>query len=139
MIIGVLRFGGQPADARASPPRVKRAFRGPKSSASSSEPAGLPCIPAHQVDQILQCLALPLIGDRLCGNAVGDWRSLIEKVGDAEPLSALRSVERAPQSNRIDVTDIILEPFDIVDGCRRHAPVILIRLKYRGLVIDQAA
>src|SRR6516162_203710 len=96
-------------------------------------------ISSHQVDQMLDGRALLSRGSGLRRYAVADPEALIQKVWQADPASALRSLENAPQTHRVHIRDVILELLDIVDSSRVHAPVTLIILELQHLTIDKTA
>src|SRR6516162_903991 len=79
-------------------------------------------IPAHQINQIFDCVALLSKRSCLRRNAITPRTALIEKVGVSEPARTLRGLQGAPQANRIDITDIVLERLDIIDCRGKYAP-----------------
>src|SRR5215470_1792777 len=102
----------------------------------SPERRPLSDIPAHQINQIFDCVALLSKRSRLRRNAITPPTALIEKVGVSEPAGTLRGLQGAPQANRIDITDIVLERLDIIYGPGKHAPVCLIVFEQGILAID---
>src|SRR5215469_2842358 len=80
-------------------------------------------IPAHQIDQIFDCVALLSKRSRLRRYAITPRTALIEKVGVSEPARTLRGLQHAPQANRIDITHIVLERLDVIYVGRIDAPV----------------
>ncbi len=97
------------------------------------------CVPAHQIDQILDRIALLSRRAGLHRYAVPDPVAVIQKIRKSGPAGTLRRCQHTPKANGIHITDIVLQCFHIVYCSRIHTPIVLVIFKIGFLPIDQSA
>src|SRR5262249_47521599 len=100
---------------------------------------GFPYSSSHQIDQVLERLALFSERPGLRRYAVPDPTAVIQKIRNPDPPGTLRRLQHAPQADIVYVTYIVLERFHIIHCSWVHTPVILIIFEIRCLTIDQSA